>query len=164
MGAGKTTVGRRLAQARHMRFVDSDHEIERRCGVDIPYIFEKEGEAGFRRREALVIAALTDDANIVLATGGGAILDPQNRQQLAGRGIVVYLHASVDQQLARTQRSEARPLLQQAGDRREVLDALFRIRDPLYREIADLVVSTDSRSAKCVVKDIEDFVDGRSAS
>ena len=161
MGAGKTTVGRRLAQVRHMRFVDSDHEIERRCGVDIPYIFEKEGEAGFRRREAQAIAELSEDSNVVLATGGGAILDAQNRRHLAARGIVVYLHASVDQQLARTQRSEVRPLLQQAADRREVLDALFRIRDPLYREIADLVVTTDSRSAKCVVKDIEDFVDSR---
>lgn len=163
MGAGKTTVGRRLAQLRGMRFVDSDHEIERRTGVDIPYIFEKEGEAGFRRREAQAIAELSDEAPIVLATGGGAILDPDNRRLLAQRGIVVYLHASVDQQLARTQRSDTRPLLQQAADRREVLERLFRLRDPLYREIAHLVVSTDSRSAKCVVRDIEDFVARRCA-
>jgi shikimate kinase len=159
MGAGKTTVGRRLAQVRRLRFVDSDHEIERRCGVDIPYIFEKEGEPGFRRREASTLAELTDDTGMVLATGGGAILDPENRRLLAARGTVIYLHASVDQQLARTQRSDSRPLLRQAADRRAVLESLFTIRDPLYREIADLVVSTDSRSAKCVVKDIETFID-----
>lgn len=161
MGAGKTTVGRRLAQLRGMRFVDSDHEIERRTGVDIAYIFEKEGEAGFRRREAQAIAELSGDASIVLATGGGAILDPANRRLLAQRGVVVYLYASVDQQLARTQRSDTRPLLQQAVDRREVLEQLFRVRDPLYREIAHLIVGTDARSAKCVVRDIEDFVDSR---
>ncbi|MFC4249955.1 shikimate kinase AroK [Sinimarinibacterium flocculans] len=161
MGAGKTTVGRRLAQIRGVRFVDSDHEIERRTGVDIPYIFEREGEAGFRRREAQAIAELSGEGPLVLATGGGAVLDPENRRVLAARGTVIYLHASVEQQLARTQRSEARPLLAQAADRREVLERLFRQRDPLYREIADLVVSTDARSAKCVVRDIADFVDGR---
>ncbi|MES0874844.1 shikimate kinase AroK [Sinimarinibacterium thermocellulolyticum] len=158
MGAGKTTVGRRLAETRHMRFVDSDQEIERRCGVDIPYIFEKEGEAGFRRREAQAIAELTADSNIVLATGGGAILDPHNRQCLATRGVVVYLYASVEQQLARTQRSQTRPLLQQAADRREVLERLLRVRDPLYRQIADLIVDTDGRAARCVAKDIARFV------
>src|SRR5690606_9473872 len=160
MGAGKTTVGRRLAQLCRLRFVDSDHEIERRCGVDIPYVFEKEGEAGFRKREAQAIAELSGESGIVLATGGGAILDAQNRQLLAARGVVVYLHASVDQQLARTQRSGTRPLLRQAADRREVLENLFRTRDPLYREIADLIVSTDARSARCVVREIADFVDG----
>lgn len=159
MGAGKTTVGRRLAQARGLQFVDSDHEIERRTGVDIAFIFEKEGEAGFRRREAQAIAELSSGSGIVLATGGGAILDPENRRLLAERGVVVYLHASVDQQLLRTQRSESRPLLQ-AGDRRDVLERLLGMRDPLYRQVAHLVVSTDSRSARCVVHDIERFVDG----
>lgn len=160
MGAGKTTVGRRLAQARGMTFVDSDHDIESRTGVDIPYIFEKEGEVGFRRREQQSIEILTQQDNIVLATGGGAVMDPDNRRMLASRGTVIYLHASVDQQLARTQRADNRPLLQQAADRRAVLENLLRMRDPLYREIAHLIVSTDHRTAKCVVRDIETFVDG----
>ncbi len=160
MGAGKTTVGRRLAQARELDFIDSDHEIEQRTGVDIPYIFEREGEAGFRKREHQAIEALTERSGIVLATGGGAVLDPENRRLLAARGVVVYLQASVEQQLARTQRSAHRPLLQQAADRRAVLENLLRIRDPLYREIADLIVATDRRSARCVVEDIEAFLGG----
>jgi shikimate kinase len=160
MGAGKTTVGRRLAQVRGLLFVDSDHEVEERTGVDIPYIFEREGEAGFRRREHQAIEALTARSGIVLATGGGAVLDPENRRLLAARGVVVYLQASVDQQLARTLRSGNRPLLQQAADRRAVLEDLLRVRDPLYREIADLVVATDRRSARAVVQDIESFLDG----
>ncbi len=159
MGAGKTTIGRRLAELRGMEFVDSDHEIEQRTGVDIPFIFDKEGEAGFRRREQQVIEALSARQNIVLATGGGAILDPDNRRVLSARGIVVYLHAGLDQQLARTLRAANRPLLTQATDRRAVLEQLFRIRDPLYREIADLVVETDHRTARTVVRDIESFVD-----
>lgn len=159
MGAGKTTVGKRLAEARGMTFIDSDQEIERRTGVDIPYIFEKEGEAGFRLREKQAIEELTARADTVLATGGGAILDPDNRRALTARGLIVYLYASVEQQLARTARGDSRPLLQQAQDRREVLENLFRIRDPLYREIADLVVHTDQRSAKSVTREIEDFID-----
>jgi shikimate kinase len=160
MGAGKTTVGRRLAQLRGLSFVDSDHEIEQRTGVDIPYIFEREGEPGFRRREHQAIEGLTARSGIVLATGGGAVLDPENRRLLAARGVVVYLQAGIDQQLARTLRSGNRPLLQQAADRRAVLEELMRIRDPLYREIADLVVATDRRSARAVVQDIETFLDG----
>lgn len=159
MGAGKTTIGRRLAAARGMDFVDSDHEIEARTGVDIPYIFEKEGEAGFRRREKQIIKELSARQNIVLATGGGAILDPDNRRVLAARGTVIYLHASVAQQLVRTARASNRPLLQQATDRRAVLEQLLRIRDPLYREIADLVVETDHRSARAVIREIEAFLD-----
>ena len=155
MGAGKTTIGRRLAELRGLDFVDSDHEIEQRTGVDIPYIFEKEGESGFRRREKLIIADLTTRPHVVLATGGGAILDPDNRQALGSRGLVVYLHASVEQQLARTERADNRPLLQQASDRRVVLEQLFRTRDPLYREIADVIVETDHRSTKSVIREIE---------
>jgi shikimate kinase len=158
MGAGKTTIGRRLAETRGMAFVDSDQEIEARTGVDIPYIFEKEGEAGFRRREKATIAELSLRNGIVLATGGGAILDPDNRQVLASRGVVVYLHASLEQQLIRTARADNRPLLN-TPDRREVLSTLFAIRDPLYREIADLVLQTDGRSAKALVHDIEDYLD-----
>lgn len=159
MGAGKTTVGKRLAETRGMEFVDSDLEIEARTGVDIAYIFEKEGEAGFRKRERSVIAELTGRQNIVLATGGGAILDPDNRQCLSARGFVVYLHASVEQQLARTARTENRPLLQNAPDRREVLEQLFAVRDPLYREIADLVLPTDGRNARLLARDIEDHLE-----
>lgn len=155
MGAGKTTIGRRLAELRGLEFIDSDHEVEQRTGVDIPYIFEKEGENGFRKREKQVIADLTARAHIVLATGGGAILDTDNRHALASRGVVVYLHASIDQQLARTGRADNRPLLQQAADRRAVLEQLFRTRDPLYREVADIVVATDHLSTKSVVREIE---------
>ncbi len=158
MGAGKTTVGKRLADQRGMDFLDSDHEIEARCGVDISYIFEKEGEAGFRRREKLVIAELTGRTNAVLATGGGVILDPENRQHLASRGFVVYLHASVNQQMLRTARCENRPLLQ-APNRREVLAQLLDQRDPLYREVADLVLESDGHNARWLVAEIMRHLD-----
>jgi shikimate kinase len=155
MGAGKTTVGRRLAEARGMEFVDSDQEVEARTGVDIAFIFEKEGEAGFRRRERQAICELTQRQGLVLATGGGAVLDPDNRQWLAARGFVVYLHATIEQQLARTERTDTRPLLQR-GNRRETLERLFLNRDPLYREIADLVLHTDGRNARALAREIED--------
>ncbi len=155
MGAGKTTVGRRLAAARGMDFADSDQEVEARTGVNIAFIFEKEGEAGFRRRERQAIADLTQRPALVLATGGGAVLDPENRQCLAARGFVVYLHASIEQQLARTERTDTRPLLQ-GGNRRETLEKLFLTRDPLYREIADLVLPTDGRNARTLAREIED--------
>jgi shikimate kinase len=158
MGAGKTTVGKRLADLRGMDFVDSDHEIEARCGVDIPFIFEKEGEAGFRRREKQVISELTSRSNIVLATGGGAVLDQESRQNLASRGFVIYLHASIEQQLQRTSRSENRPLLQ-TPNRREVLEQLFEHRDPLYREIADLTLESDGHNTRWLVKEIERHLD-----
>ncbi|MBL6749692.1 MAG: shikimate kinase AroK [Nevskia sp.] len=157
MGAGKTTVGRRLAESRGMQFADSDQEVEARSGVDIAFIFEKEGEAGFRRRERLAIAELTQRNNLVLATGGGAVLDPDSRRLLAARGFVVYLHASIDQQVARTDRADTRPLLQ-SGNRRETLERLLGIRDPLYREIADLVLHTDGRNARALAREIEDHL------
>lgn len=159
MGAGKTTVGKRLAEVRGLSFVDSDHEIEARTGVDLALIFEMEGEAGFRRRERQVIADLTQRSHIVLATGGGAVLDPDNRQWLSARGFVVYLHASVNQQMHRTVRTESRPLLHNVADRGEVLDTLFKVRDPLYREVADLIVSTDGRNARWLAQEIEDQID-----
>ena len=159
MGSGKSAVGKYLSPLVRAPFFDSDSEIERRTGVDIPYIFEKEGEAGFRKRERGVIAELTGRQNIVLATGGGAILDADNRQALSARGFVVYLHASVDQQLARTARTDNRPLLQNAPDRREVLERLFAHRDPLYREIADLLLHTDGRNARVLARDIEDHLE-----
>jgi shikimate kinase len=153
MGAGKSAVGRQLARMLHMKFVDSDDEIEARTGVDIPFIFEKEGEAGFRKREARVIDDLSRMDGIVLATGGGAVIDADSRSKLGARGFVVYLHASVRQQLVRTRKGRERPLLEQA-DPETVLERLMAERDPLYREIADLVVATDGRKVKAVAEEI----------
>ena len=153
MGAGKSAVGRQLARMLHLAFHDSDEEIEARTGVDIPFIFEKEGEDGFRKREAAVIDDLTDQEGIVLATGGGAIVDPGNRNFLGARGFVVYLYTTVDQQLARTRRGRQRPLLEN-GDPRQVLETLMAHRDPLYREVADLIVETDGRKVKAVANEI----------
>lgn len=149
MGAGKSTIGRLLAQALMRPFVDSDKEIETRTGASIPLIFEKEGEAGFRLRERQVIEDLTTREGIVLATGGGAVLAPENRTWLSTRGFVVYLETSVDEQLRRTARDSNRPLLQTA-DPRARLTELLQIRDPLYREIADFVVHTDGRQSRRV--------------
>ena len=155
MGAGKSAVGRQLAKMLHLSFVDSDDEIEARTGVDIPFIFEKEGEEGFRKREAKVIDELSARDGIVLATGGGAVVNPQNRNFLGARGFVVYLLTSVDQQVARTQRGRERPMLAK-GDSREILEELMEFRDPLYREIADLTVETDGRRVKAVANEILD--------
>ncbi|MCP5091975.1 MAG: shikimate kinase AroK [Gammaproteobacteria bacterium] len=153
MGAGKSAVGRQLARTLHLSFTDSDDEIESRTGVDIPFIFEKEGEAGFRKREVAAIDDLTKIDGVVLATGGGAIVDPESRSRLGGRGFVVYLFTSVDQQVARTSKGRERPLLE-SGDRREILEKLLLERDPLYREIADLVVDTDGRKVHSVASEI----------
>lgn len=151
MGAGKTTVGRRLASSLNMEFVDSDLELESRTGVDISYIFEKEGESGFRRRESQVIDELSARYGIVLATGGGSVISEDNRKHLASRGFVVYLRTSLGQQEARTRRCDNRPLLR-GMDRGNVLQRLFAERDPLYREIADLVIDTDRYSARQLVQ------------
>ena len=153
MGAGKSAVGRQLAKSLHRSFVDSDDEIETRTGVDIPFIFEKEGEDGFRKREAKVIDDLSAMESVILATGGGAVVDPQNRSRLGARGFVVYLYTTVDQQLARTQKGRERPMLAN-GDSRKILEDLMAVRDPLYREIADLTVETDGRKVKAVANEI----------
>ncbi len=153
MGAGKSAVGRQLAKLLHLSFVDSDDEIETRTGVDIPFIFEKEGEDGFRKREAKVIDDLSAMESVILATGGGAVVDPQNRSRLGARGFVVYLYTTVDQQLARTQNGRERPMLAN-GDSRKILEDLMAVRDPLYREIADLTVETDGRKVKAVASEI----------
>ena len=153
MGAGKSAVGRQLAKLLHLSFVDSDDEIETRTGVDIPFIFEKEGEDGFRKREAKVIDDLSAMESVILATGGGAVVDPQNRSRLGARGFVVYLYTTVDQQLARTQKGRERPMLAN-GDSRKILEDLMAVRDPLYREIADLTVETDGRKVKAVAREI----------
>lgn len=153
MGAGKTTVGRRLAQALERDFIDSDQQIEQRAGANIPLIFTLEGESGFRAREKAVLAELTKRPTIVLATGGGAVLDPENRRYLIGRGFVVYLHASVKTQLCRTRNDQNRPLLQTA-DPRARLEALFANRDPLYRDVADLVIVSDNQPLRAIVNTI----------
>ena len=153
MGSGKTAVGRALARRLGLTFADSDAEIESRTGVDIAYIFEREGEEGFRIREREVIDALTQKAGIVLATGGGAILLPENRERLAARGTVVFLDTTIEQQLERTRRSRHRPLL--AGtDRRARLEELAATRDPLYRSIAAVTIRTDGRAPTAVAGDI----------
>lgn len=153
MGSGKTAVGRRLATLLGLEFVDSDAEIERQTGVDIRYIFEREGEAGFRSREAETIDALTRQPGRLVATGGGAVLDAHTRELLRSRGCVVYLRTSVEQQLARTRRSSHRPLLN-VGDPRGTLERLMAQRAPLYEAVADLVADTDGRKVSAVVDEI----------
>ncbi|USD37891.1 MULTISPECIES: shikimate kinase AroK [Ferrimonas] len=153
MGAGKSTIGRHLAQMLHLDFYDSDHEIEARSGADIAWVFDVEGEEGFRQREAKVIEELTEKQGIVLATGGGSVNSKDIRNRLSARGIVVYLETTIDKQVARTQRDKRRPLLQ-VDDPREVLENLAEERNPLYTEVADVVVRTDDQSAKVVASQI----------
>jgi len=153
MGAGKSTIGRALALQLGKRFVDCDHEIEHRTGARIPLIFEIEGEEGFRRRESLVLDELTRDTGIVLATGGGAVLAAENRAALAARGVVIYLHAPIEVLVKRTAHDRNRPLLTNV-DRRAKLTELMRVREPLYREVADIVVSSGNRPATAVARDI----------
>lgn len=154
MGAGKTTVGRTLARHFGKQFYDSDHEIEKRTGVRITTIFDIEGEHRFRERERDTIAELCQMPNIVLATGGGAILAAENREWLKRTGTVIYLRARIDDILARTQHDKSRPLLQTA-DPRGKLEQLFTIRDPLYREAADLVVDTSNQNINILVNRLE---------
>jgi shikimate kinase len=153
MGSGKTAVGRQLARMLRAPFVDSDAEIEARTGAEIALIFDKEGEAGFRQREREVIEELTRREPLVLSTGGGAILDPDNRQHLMARGAVVYLQTSVDQQASRVRSGRQRPLL--AGvDPAVKLAELMAIREPLYNGTADVVVPTDDRKVKTVAEQV----------
>jgi shikimate kinase len=153
MGAGKTTVGRMLARRLKRPFYDSDHEIERRCGVRIPLIFDIEGETGFRAREAQVIADLCARQGIVLATGGGAVLAEENRRQLAAHGNVVYLHARPGYLWQRVRHDRNRPLLA-TPDPQKKLENLYAERDPLYRETADIVLDTGKQSVQSLVKDL----------
>ena len=150
MGAGKSTVGKLLAKKLGRRFLDADHVIEDRCGVKIPVIFEMEGEEGFRKREAQVIRDITVEQDIILATGGGAILLFENRQLLSERGTVIYLHANPLELWHRTKGGEGRPLLRN-GDVKKILENLYAIRDPLYREIADHVIETGKPSVNQLV-------------
>lgn len=159
MGAGKTTIGRQLARQLKMEFYDSDRVIEERTGADIPLIFELEGEAGFRKREAAVIDELTQLGQVVLATGGGAVLDERNRSHLASRGTVIYLCSSLGALLERTRKDKNRPLLHAEEGPEVILERLLEQRDPLYRQTADFVVDTSNSSIRHVIKAIIGLLD-----
>lgn len=163
MGAGKSTVGRSLSQLLNYEFIDSDAEIERRTGADIPWIFEIEGESGFRDREAQVIDELSSRDGAVIATGGGAIMRPENRQALKARGFVVYLMATVKEQVRRTGGKDSKRPLLAGKNRSEVLSALFQTRDPLYREVSHLVLPTAGKSARQLAEAIVSAVEQRPA-
>lgn len=154
MGAGKTTIGKILAKELGYQFFDSDKEIEKRTGANIPWIFDVEGESGFRDRESLVISDLSSMKQIVLATGGGAMMRAENRDAVTKSGFVIYLNTSVDQQYQRTHKDKNRPLLQGDKDAYLVLSELYEMRDPVYRSVADFVVDTDKKALKTIVKDI----------
>lgn len=153
MGAGKSTIGRLVSKQLNIPFKDTDHVIEERCGADIPWIFDVEGEDGFRQRETAVLQDLMLESSLVLATGGGIILKQENRQALKQADMVVYLCADVDQLVRRTEKDKKRPLLQVANPRQKIID-LLNERDPLYREVATRIVTTDTRSPKLVAKEI----------
>jgi shikimate kinase len=157
MGAGKTTMGRQIAKRLHMDFEDSDHAIEEHTGADIPLIFEKEGEDGFRKREILIIDELSQRPNLVLATGGGAILAAENREHLKNRGIVIYLHSDIKYLIERTRHDKNRPLLQ-TPDPAAKLRELMTIREPLYRETADIIINTGQQSIKAVINTLLDKI------
>ena len=157
MGAGKTTIGRLIAKQLGMTFYDSDHEIERKTGVKIPLIFELEGEAGFRKRETSVIEELSKLNNIVMATGGGAVLLPENREYLKNNGKVVYLRANVHDLWLRTRNDKSRPLLQ-GGNIKQKLEQLYIARDPIYTALADCIVDTGAQSANDIVSHIEQLI------
>ena len=153
MGAGKTTIGRQVASELSLEFYDSDHEIEKRTGVTVTHIFDIEGEAGFRKRETAMLDELTQKKGIVLATGGGAILNAENRQFLMSRGTTIYLYANIDTLLERTSKDRNRPLLQTENPH-EKLEELLEIRDPLYRETADIIIDTGKDSVRLAIKEI----------
>lgn len=164
MGAGKTTIGKLLADELKLEFIDSDQEIENRTGADIAWIFDMEGEEGFRKREEKVIEELSAKNKIVLATGGGAVLSEQSRRLLHSRGTVIYLMTTINQQLERTRKDQKRPLLQNVDDPEAKLRSLMDEREPLYREIADHMVMTNRRSAKTVSMEIAKYILGSTDS
>ena len=153
MGVGKTTIGLQLAQILGYEFIDSDKVVEERTGATIPLIFELEGEVGFRQRECAAIDDLTQLNNVILATGGGAVLNEQNRQHLANRGTVVFLHASIDQLFERTSKDRNRPLLQTDNPKQKLSD-IFRAREPLYREIADIEFDTGKQGLRETIREL----------
>ena len=154
MGAGKTTIGRILSKELGYKFYDSDKEIERRTGANIPWIFDVEGEEGFRSREQQVIGELSGLKESVLATGGGAMMKNENREAVSNNGFVIYLNTSVEQQYSRTHKDKNRPLLQGHDNAFQVLSELFAVRDPIYRSVADMVLDTDKKSLKLIIKEI----------
>jgi len=160
MGAGKTTIGRMLAESLKYEFLDSDKVISDRAGADIPWIFDIEGEEGFRARESMIIDELSQLSETVLATGGGAVLREDNRKWLRSRGMVVYLETSIRQQLFRTEKDRGRPLLL-SGDRKKTLTDLMDMRGPLYEQNADLIVSTDQLSPKAITQKIIEYMETR---
>ena len=153
MGTGKTTIGRQLSHVLGMHFIDLDQEIEERCGADIPWIFDVEGEQGFRHRESQVLEDLATEKGIVLATGGGAVLATRNRQLLKQNGVVVYLSSTLEQLLERTRKDRKRPLLQ-VDDPSEVLARLMKERDPLYREVADVILSSRNQRPQVAAEEL----------
>jgi len=161
MGAGKTTIGRRLAKSLHRKFVDADQELEQRTGASVALIFDVEGEGGFREREKRIIDELTRLDDVVLATGGGSVLDRDNRAALTTRGFVVYLHAPLEDLIERTRRDANRPLLNTADPAAQMRD-LLEHRDPIYRKVADLVVDTGKFNLGEVVKEIRIALAGTS--
>lgn len=163
MGSGKTTVGKLLSKQLRRPFYDTDHEIVRRTGVTIPMIFEVEGEAGFRKREEQMIAELTKLDGVILATGGGAIISPANREQLKQHGTVVYLRGTVDELWQRTRHDRNRPLLQ-TQDPKARLRELYAQRDPLYREIADVIVDTGRQNVNVLVQQLVQYLTAKSVS
>lgn len=155
IGAGKSTVGKQLAQQLNIDFFDSDQEIERRTGVDIGWIFDLEGEQGFRNREKKIIDELTQKQGIILATGGGCIKIPEVRKRLSARGIVVYLKTTIEKQILRTKKDKTRPLLCKKNQSiKEILEKLSQERNPLYQEIADITIHSNEYSAKIVANQI----------
>ncbi len=157
MGAGKSTIGRLLATRLQFDFFDTDSVIEERTGADIPWIFDVEGEAGFRDRETAVLKELMDYSKAVIATGGGIVIREENRRVLSSSGKVIYLTAGIDQLVERTYKDKKRPLLQ-VDDPRAKITSLINERDPLYRVVATHVVETGGRSPKNVVQEIVDFI------
>lgn len=157
MGAGKSTIGRLLANELNLPFRDSDRVIEERTGADIPWIFDMEGEEGFRNRESAVLSELAAEPGAVIATGGGIILRPANRDLMKAAGFICYLTASIEQLVERTARDKKRPLLQVENPRQKIIE-LLALRDPLYQSAADFVINTDRRSPKAVAQEIAGLV------
>jgi shikimate kinase len=153
MGAGKSAVGRQLARLLHFDFTDTDHEVETRAGVDIAFIFDKEGESGFRARETQALTDVAARSRLVVATGGGCVVAAQNRRIMAESGVVVYLHASVEQLFERVRYGTHRPLLQ-TDDPRAALARIVEAREPLYRSLADLVIDTGGRRVHAVARSL----------
>jgi len=157
MGSGKTTIGLRLAKKLNLEFFDNDHELEKQTGANVSLIFDLEGEEGFRKRETAMLRKLTSRKNVLVATGGGTILSPENRELLSQSGLVVYLRTSVRQQIRRLRRDKTRPLLQ-SGDREEKLTRLAQERNPLYEELADITFPSQNRGLEAAARSLHEAI------